>query len=144
MINAHKGVISWLGMKRTATRAPALGRRELAVLDVLWQRGELTAQQVLTHMETTSIGLSTVQTTLERLHRKDLLIRSKCGRAYLYKPSISKSDIISNLLRDIAAEIAGGDTNVMVSGFIDYMAGAEPALPGDGTDDASSQGDSDD
>jgi BlaI family penicillinase repressor len=144
VINAHKGIANWLGIKPKAARAPVLGRRELVVLDVLWQHGELAAQEVLARMGTATIGLSTVQTTLERLYRKNLLIRSKRGRAYRYSASISKSDIISNLLRDIATEIAGGDTTVMVSGFMDYIASAAPDSTADKQDKIINSGDSDD
>lgn len=144
MSSAGKNLISWLGIKPRPARAPALGRRELAVLDILWQHGELAAQEVLMHLPTTSIGLSTVQTTLERLCRKQLLIRCKSGRAYRYRAAISKADVVSKLLHDIAAEIAGGDTTVMVSGFMDYMAGAAPDLVDDKPADAVSRGDNDD
>lgn len=144
MSSSGKNLISWLGIKPRAARAPALGRRELAVLDILWQHGELAAQDVLLHMPTTSIGLSTVQTTLERLCRKQLLVRCKSGRAYRYRAAISKADVISKLLHDIAAEIAGGDTTVMVSGFMDYMADAEPDLVNDKPNDTVRLGDDDD
>lgn len=126
MSSSGKSLINWLGIKPRAARTPALGRRELLVLDILWRHGELAAQDVLMHMATTSIGLSTIQTTLERLCRKQLLVRSKSGRAYRYRAAISKADVVSKLLHDIAAEVAGGDTSVMVSGFMDYMADAAP------------------
>lgn len=123
----NKGIASWFGVRPVAPRTPALGSRELAVLDVLWRQGELAAQDVRAGLTSADIGLSTVQTTLERLHRKGLLTRTKRGRAYRYAAAVSKSTIISNLLRDIAADIAGGDTTVMVSGFMDYMAGERTA-----------------
>jgi BlaI family transcriptional regulator, penicillinase repressor len=144
MSSAKQSLISWLGIKPRPARAPALGRRELAVLDILWQHGELAAQEVLMHMPTSSIGLSTVQTTLERLCRKQLLIRCKSGRAFRYRAAISKADVISKLLHDIAAEIAGGDTTVMVSGFMDYMAGAAPKSGIDNSADAIRAEESDD
>jgi len=103
-----------------------LGERELAVLGVLWLERTQTAQQIIDRMDAWNISLSTVQSTLERLHRKGLVARSKQARAYVYEPQISRSEIISSLLHDMTEEIAGGDMAPVVSGFIDYL-GGDPA-----------------
>ncbi|MFV0476716.1 MAG: BlaI/MecI/CopY family transcriptional regulator [Parahaliea sp.] len=124
----HSRVLkNWFGARRSRAKTPVLGERELAVLDVLWQEGEQTAQQILQHMQNWNISLSTVQSTLERLHRKGLLVRTKAVRAYHYQAHISRSEIISSLLHDMTQEIAGGDMAPVVSGFIDYL-GSEPTV----------------
>ncbi len=104
------------------TQAPVLGGRELAVLQVLWVEGEVSAQEVLENMPGSKISLSTVQSTLERLYRKQLLKRSKIGRAYCYKARYSQSEIIGQLMTDIAWQVGGGETAAMISGFADYLA----------------------
>ncbi len=124
----NSGLTGWLGVKRPAARIPALGGRELAVLEILWRRGQVSAQQVLEQMSEPSLALSTVQSTLERLHRKDLVSRAKLGRAYYYRATLAKSDMISNLLRDIAQEITGGDMAPMISGFMGYISGEAPGM----------------
>jgi len=117
----------WLGINKRHARTPALGQRELAVLEILWQQGTLPARDVQASLGA-EISLSTVQSTLERLHRKQLLLREKHGRAFVYRAAISKSFIISSLLHDIADDLTAGDVNVMVSGFIDYLAEARPEV----------------
>lgn len=121
----RKGIGEWLFNSPRPARTPALGERERAVLEVLWHDGQLSAQDVLAAMGAAGIGLSTVQSTLERLHRKGLLVRTKAGRAYVYKATVTKSAIISSLLRDIADDLAGGDTAPMISGFMEYI-GEQP------------------
>lgn len=113
--------MGWFGVKRGGSSLPPLGRRELHVLEVLWDAGELAAQDVHQRLTAAGIGLSTVQSTLERLHRKGLVGRSKVSRAYFYQAVHSRSEMISMLLGDIAAELAGGDTRCMVSGFARYL-----------------------
>lgn len=122
---AHNtGIIGWLNIKRSKSLTPSLGTRELAVLELLWQERSLSAQQLLDRLvKSEDIGLSTVQSTLERLHRKKLLKRIKKARAYYYQPEVSRNDIVSSLLHDITAEIAGGDLAPVVSGFINYLEG---------------------
>lgn len=120
---------SGFGARRRKAQTPVLGERELAVLDVLWLEGAQTAQQIIEQMEGWSVSLSTVQSTLERLHRKEMVARSKQARAYVYEARISRSDIISSLLHDMTEEIAGGDMAPVLSGFIDYLR-ADPAAAG--------------
>lgn len=129
----------WLG-QGPAQRVPDLGQRELDVLEVLWAKGECSAQEVrealpgktpgTTPSKTPSktISLSTVQSTLERLHRKALLAREKSGRAFRYQAQVTRTELIGGLLRDLAADVAGGDVAPMLSGFLDYVSAEAPEL----------------
>jgi predicted transcriptional regulator len=112
-------------------RLPDLGERELLVLEVLWASGEVTAQSVQRQMPDNDISLSTVQSTLERLHRKRLVERSKQGRAYCYHATVNRSQLISGLLRNMAHDVAAGDLAPMISGFLDYVSAEAPELTDD-------------
>ncbi len=98
------------------------------MLETLWQSPSATAQTVLEQLSDSNISLSTVQSTLERLHRKELVDRQKSGRAYIYSARLSRQNIISRLLRDIADSFSNGDTAPMVSGFLDYLADEDAQL----------------
>ena len=100
---------------------PDIGKRELDVLEALWRQGALTSHSTLQQLQSAGISLSTVQSTLERLNRKQLVSREKVGRAYVYAAAISKETIISRMMREIADSLAGGATAPMVSGFLDYL-----------------------
>jgi predicted transcriptional regulator len=68
-----------------------IGRLELAVLDRLWSGGPADVKSV--HADVGAArGLTpnTIQSTLERLHRKGLAERSKEGRAYRYAARVSR------------------------------------------------------
>jgi predicted transcriptional regulator len=120
-------LVRWLGVERPQ-RVPDLGERELAVLEVLWKHGRSSAQAVREHMPGAPISLSTAQSTLERLHRKQLLRREKQGRAYQYRAVLSRSELIGDLLRDLARDVAGGELAPMLSGFLDFVSGEAPEL----------------
>lgn len=134
MAGIYSGLRSWFGVKRSAGGLPPLGQRELAVLEILWAQGPLSAQQVLAQLPGAGIGLSTVQSTLERLSRKAILRREKTGRAYVYGALLSRSEIIGSLLRDIAQELAGGDREAMISGFMDYLGDEAHGQPAAGSE----------
>lgn len=122
-MQAADGLFKWLSIKRCKARAPALGARELAVLDILWGASSLSAQQVLERMPGGDISLSTIQSTLERLQRKEIVQRDKRCRAFFYSARMTRGELIRLLFEDIAEEIAGGDMAPMVSGFMEFLGG---------------------
>lgn len=111
----------WMCRSMRPAQLPDIGSRELDVLEALWRNDQLTAQAALDQMQSAGISLSTMQSTLERLNRKQLVSRKKIGRAYVYQAAISKEAIISRLIHEIADSLAGGETALMVSGFMDYL-----------------------
>lgn len=115
-----------LRLKSLRSRTPALGERELAVLDVLWREPDLTPQVVHASMPEAGVTLNTVQSTLERLHRKGLLLRSKQARSYHYAVKQGRDELISSLMRDISSDIAGGELLPMLSGFVRYLSEDDP------------------
>ncbi len=120
-----KGITEGLGrlldQRRKKNRGPTLGSRELEVMKILWGEGELSAQQVLERLTDESLSLSTMQSTLERLHRKELVRRQKSGRFYIYQATVTRETIISQLLGDIAQQISDGDMAPMISGFMSFV-----------------------
>lgn len=111
-----------LRSKQSKTRTPILGERELDVMKSLWSDGTLSAQQVLQASGgELNLSLSTIQSTLERLYRKELVNREKNGRYYIYSAVVSKNTIISQLLGDIAEHFGEGDAKPLISGFITFL-----------------------
>lgn len=125
MALSTRALIRWLSGRRAA-RMPNIGARELAVLGLLWDRGPMAAQDVCDRMSGNPASLSTIQSTLERLNRKDLVTRRKSGRAYQYAAVLNRTQLIAAMLKDLADDVAGGDLAPMVSGFMEYMAAESP------------------
>jgi predicted transcriptional regulator len=68
-----------------------LGPLEVAVMDILWARGESTVRDVVERLGR-PLAYTTIMTTLDRLYKKGLLDRHKCDRAFLYVPRLSRSE----------------------------------------------------
>jgi predicted transcriptional regulator len=110
-------------------KTPALGALEIAVLRAIWASHEpLEARAVLDGLAQRRISLSTVQATLERLHRKALLARTKRGRAYFYSAAVSRETLIGVLIRNVANRLADGDLEPVISGFVELVGDANPKL----------------
>jgi predicted transcriptional regulator len=65
------------------TSPQALGPLEIAVMEILWERGESNVHDVIEKLDR-PLAYTTVMTTLDRLYKKGLLSRHKSERAFLY------------------------------------------------------------
>ena len=99
-----------------------LGRRERDVLDVIWTQGQADALAVHAALQAQrKISQSTVQSTLERLHRKKLLTRTKRARAYVYDAALSREALIGTLVADLVHELSSASASAAA------VAGVPPA-----------------
>ena len=65
------------------SNSQALGPLEIAVMEILWERGESNVHEVVEKLDR-PLAYTTVMTTLDRLYKKGLLTRHKSERAFLY------------------------------------------------------------
>lgn len=82
---------------------PHLGKLEAAVMDILWSSdGSLTVREVLDKMPSQrNLAYTTVMTVLTNLHRKDMVGREPAGRAYSYRPRMTREGAAAASLREI-------------------------------------------
>lgn len=121
MVEDKNNLLSGLKLDEGPSSAPILGELELDVMECLWQQDGQTAQQILDSLQDRGIGLSTVQSTLERLVRKQLLRRSKLGRAFVYGKVIEREQLIGLMIQQLASRLANDRITPMVSGFCEFM-----------------------
>lgn len=85
-----------------------LTRYELELMDVLWNRGEGTVQDVCDGLQR-PLAYTTVMTTLRLLEqKKNVLERVKQGRAYVYRPVVTREEISRSVLADLRDVLFGG------------------------------------
>src|SRR5262252_9340051 len=68
-----------------------LGPLEIAVMEVVWGRGEGAVRDVMDHLQR-PLAYTTVMTTLDRLYKKGLLVRRKMERAFLYSARLTRAE----------------------------------------------------
>src|SRR5450755_1364421 len=92
--------------RRNVNQNPAglsgLGPLEVAVMEILWDRGESNVHQVVLSLER-RLAYTTVMTTLDRLYKKGLLDRRKSERAYIYSPGRSRQEWEHKVAADFVA-----------------------------------------
>lgn len=73
-----------------------LGELEKRVLQYLWETPEADAKQVHAVLIRCRGGtLNTIQSTLDRLFKKDLLTRRKQGYAYYYCAKVGREELLA-------------------------------------------------
>jgi predicted transcriptional regulator len=94
----------------------ALGKLEREVMNMTWQRGEISVRDLFEAFEE-RVAYTTLMTTLHRLYQKRILERRKRGRAFLYSPRVSPLEFEQGIAQDL------------IEGLIDRASdGGEPLL----------------
>lgn len=75
------------------SKSPTLTEAELRLMDVLWQRGASTVQQVLEALpKKPALAYNSVLTTIRILEKKGYVKHMKDGRAHVYSPVIERRE----------------------------------------------------
>ncbi|WP_347331142.1 BlaI/MecI/CopY family transcriptional regulator [Marinimicrobium locisalis] len=103
----------------SSVNTPPLGDLEIAVMKVLWQAPEQSAKDLhATLGNARGISLNTIQSTLDRLYRKQLLSRTKVAHAFRYRPQVPRQQLIAGLINDLLGRFAD-DARSSLAAFVD-------------------------
>jgi predicted transcriptional regulator len=104
-----------------------LGELEKLVLNYLWEYGTADAKQVHDHFKKSRGGsLNTIQSTLDRLHKKGILAREKLGHAYQYRAATDKKAFIGDLIRKVTQDFSP-DNDQLLAAFVSMSADMDEA-----------------
>jgi predicted transcriptional regulator len=104
-----------------------LTRCELEVMDVLWERGRCTVQDVCDALER-PLAYTTVMTTLNILQSKRrVLKRIKVSRAFVYEPIVKRDEVCKSVAADLKQHLVKGSVKSLVLNLIED----QPMSPGE-------------
>jgi predicted transcriptional regulator len=106
-----------------------LGPLEAKVLELLWGHARpLTVREV--HLSFPKLAYTTLMTTLDRLHRKAVLVRRRSGRAFAYEPRCSREHLFGEMASRHLTEILGvcGDDTMILSTLVHAVGRRDAAL----------------
>ena len=102
--------------KRSATLTEA----ELRLMDVLWQRGPSTVQQVLDALPGEKpLAYNSVLTTIRILEKKGYLAHAKDGRAHVYAPVVERSDATRSEVRHLVQRLFRDSHELLVLNILE-------------------------
>ncbi|RKH46219.1 BlaI/MecI/CopY family transcriptional regulator [Corallococcus sicarius] len=106
-----------------------LGTLEAAVMKVVWTQAHVTAREVCDRMTgRKERAYTTIMTTMDRLHRKGLLVREKDGLAWRYTPALSQPEFEKALADGIATDILQSHGEAALAAFVDAAAEVDESL----------------
>ena len=83
-------------------KSATLTEAELRLMDVLWQKGRATVQEVLDSLpENTPLAYNSVLTTIRILEKKGYVGHEKDGRAHVYRPVVERQDATRSEVRHL-------------------------------------------
>ena len=102
------------------TRGPTISEAELEVLKVLWEQGPGTVREINTtlHHQGRRWAYSTVQTLLQRLESKGHVRSDKTGPAHVYRDAVSREDLLSRRLRELADQYCDGTASPLLLALV--------------------------
>jgi BlaI family transcriptional regulator, penicillinase repressor len=93
-----------------------LGRVQLLIMQVLWQRGRATAREITEAInESEPIAHSTVQTLLRGLEDKDAVRHEAQERTFVFYPLVEEHEFKQSATRDVLERVFGGSVSGLVA-----------------------------
>ena len=97
---------------------PNIGRAEMDILHYVTEHHPVTVRHVADHIsETKGHVRTTVLNIMERLRKKGYLRRKKREGVFEYSPTLPRTALLRNLIRDFVHKTLGGS----VSPFVAYL-----------------------
>jgi BlaI family penicillinase repressor len=97
-----------------------LTRQELQIMKEVWKLGSATVNDVCKAIsQRKPTAYTTILTLMGILEEKGALVHSRPGRAYVYKPLLSKHQAIKNQIDDVLVRLFEGDPQKLVEYVVD-------------------------
>ena len=118
-----------MSARRRHTLAEVLGPLETEIMDVVWERGEVTVRDVHRALEANRpIAYTTVMTTLGRLADKGLLQRLEDQPAHRYIPLMTRDQYARSTVKSVVDWLIGHFPDPAVAYFLDRVEREDEAV----------------
>jgi BlaI family transcriptional regulator, penicillinase repressor len=91
---------------------------ELEIMQALWEMGPCTVSEVQPKLRE-QLAYTTVQTMLNVLLRKKKVKREQEGRAFRYRPVVSRERAMGSALNDMVKRMFGGSSEALLMAMVD-------------------------
>jgi BlaI family penicillinase repressor len=97
------------------TAHPTLTPQELAIMKVIWGLGTATVRDVYEALRAQRpVAYTTVMTMMRILEEKGHLRKSRAERAYVYKPTRPRQQVVGAMVRDFVERVFDGATDSLL------------------------------
>jgi len=97
----------------------ALSELQIAVVRVLWQRGETSVAEMAKVLgEERGLKHTTVATLLTRLEKRGVVEQRREGRQLVYRALVSEPQVRRSMVADLVGTLFGGDSRELVAHLV--------------------------
>jgi predicted transcriptional regulator len=101
-------------------KSATLTEAELRLMEVLWEKGPATVQQVLDGLsEEAPLAYNSVLTTIRILEKKGYLKHEKDGRAHVYAPLVERKEATRSEIRRLVNRFFGNSQELLVLNILE-------------------------
>ena len=104
-----------------ARGTPRLGKVQLQIMQVLWERGQATARDITDALSRTApIAHSTVQTLLRKLEAKGAITHEVEERTFVFRPLFEQAEVKQTAARDLLTRVFNGSVYGLVAHLLQH------------------------
>lgn len=93
-----------------------LGDLQLAIMRVLWDRGEATVSEVHETLEPErGLAPTTVATMLTKMEKKGVVDHRADGRKFIYRPTVAERQVRRSMVSGLTSQLFGGNVTALVN-----------------------------
>ncbi len=104
-----------------AGATPKLGKVQLQIMQILWQRGQATAREITDELSRTKpTAHSTVQTLLRKMEAKGAVTHVVEDRTFIFRPVHEEAAVTTTATRDLLSRLFNNSAYSLVSHLIQH------------------------
>jgi BlaI family penicillinase repressor len=97
------------------SKSPTLTDQELEIMKVVWDRETVTVRDVYEELlEKRKVAYTTVMTMMNILEQKGHLVKTQEDRAYLYRSSKPRNQVIRGMVREFVNRVFNGSAEPLL------------------------------
>lgn len=101
-------------------KSATLTEAELRLMEVFWEKGPATVQQVLDGLaEKSPLAYNSVLTTIRILEKKGYVNHEKDGRAFIYSPVIERKEATRSEIRRLVSRFFADSQELLVLNILE-------------------------
>ncbi len=98
----------------------SLGDLQLAIMRVLWERGEATVAEVHAALvDERGLAPTTIATMLRKMEQKGVCRHRSVGRQFVYRSAIDESDVHRTMVGELVERLFDGDPTALVNHLVE-------------------------
>ena len=103
-----------------STERHHLARLQLAIMQVLWDRGEASVSDVQAALKPDrDLAYTTVGTMLAKMETNGQVAHRSEGRSNIYRPVVQQNDVSQTMVSDLAERLFRGDVSQLMCSLLD-------------------------